>query len=188
LLDSIPKSLFAALFPFIDGFGRTLGATTLSFDVVLSHPLAAVRNSPFAMLFIATLTGAGGALFVPILGAFTSQWRLETPPWLVTLPTANVWGPTVSAAVYGALIDAHPAFRPLRSVLLALAGGLIENRDGPLLSPNEAKVVASLVHVAILAGATAYPSLKSLASTSTVNPPNGRPVGERREKGKGKKE
>jgi hypothetical protein len=179
LLDSIPPLVFAVLFPYIDGFGRTMGATTFAFDVVLSHPLPSVRNSPFAMLLIATITGAGGGLLVPAMGAFTTRWSYNTPPWLVGLPTVDIWGPPASAAIYGALIDAHPVFKPLRTALLVLAGGLIKDREGPLLLPDEAKVVASIAHVAFLFGAIAYPAWKVAVAKSRVTPPNGRPVGER---------
>lgn len=100
LILSIPQLPRDLGFSLIDGFSRTVGITTFGVDTVLSHPNEAIRNSPWAMILIATLAGGGGGLIVPAFRGFHADWQFTTPPWVKEGPGIDVWGATVIGYVY----------------------------------------------------------------------------------------
>ncbi|KAL8280789.1 hypothetical protein RQP46_006793 [Phenoliferia psychrophenolica] len=161
-LLSIPYYPREVMFSMVDGFSRITGITTFGVDTVLSHPNAALRTSPWAMILVATLAGGGGGLIVPSFRGFHADWSFATPPWVKDGPGIDVWGATVIGYVYSTLIDAHPVFRqvpdflfnkvPILSSLVHLPKGYLDSPGStPLLQPHEAKIACSLLLFSMLA-------------------------------------
>lgn len=128
-LPTLPRETFFCL---VDGFSRIMGMTTLGVDMVLAHPNNAVRNSPWAMVLIAFLSGGGGGMIVPAFRMFGPEWGFTATPGFIKagLPI-DVWSAGFIGYVYAlspssqlstrvhadtaplhsTLIDAHPFFR-----------------------------------------------------------------------------
>lgn len=146
----------------VDGFTRIMGITTLGIDTVLAHPNPALRNSPWAMVAVATLAGGGGGMIVPAFQGFGPEWSLAaTPAWVKNGPGIDIWGATVIGYVYAyvltrlsmkdcsdnrpylliysTLIDAHPFFRLLPAALfdnVPLLSSIIHLPKGYLTSKS----------------------------------------------------
>lgn len=120
LVLSIPSLPRESLFCLIDGFSRIMGMTTLGVDVVLSHPNQAVRNSPWAMVLVAFISGGGGGMLVPTFKLFGPSWGFtDTPAWVKNGLNIDVWSAGFIGYVY-ACVGRHPrdSFSP---ALLAAA-------------------------------------------------------------------
>ncbi|GAA6005650.1 uncharacterized protein JCM10292_006726 [Rhodotorula paludigena] len=162
LVLSIPSLPRESLFCLIDGFSRIMGMTTLGVDVVLSHPNQAVRNSPWAMVLVAFISGGGGGMLVPAFKLFGPSWGFtDTPAWVKNGLNIDVWSAGFIGYVYATLIDAHPFFRKPVAYLLthlpALRGFfdvpkayLTSPRHTVLLQPGEAKIFCSLLLASML--------------------------------------
>lgn len=97
-LPALPRELTFCL---VDGFSRIVGMTTFGVDTVLAHPNAALRNSPWAMVAVATIAGGGGGMIVPAFRGFHADWGLiSTPGWVKDGPGIDIWGATVVGYVY----------------------------------------------------------------------------------------
>ncbi|SGY13995.1 BQ5605_C010g06022 [Microbotryum silenes-dioicae] len=144
-LLSTPRLPRDLLFSTVDGFSRVVGMTTLGVDTVLAHPNPALRNSPWAMVLVATIAGGGGGMLIPAMKMFHADWGFDaTPAWVRDGPGVDIWGATVIGYVYAlvflqaehvekpltalvfalhdhsTLIDAHPFFRLLPKYLLTI--------------------------------------------------------------------
>ncbi|KAK4057327.1 hypothetical protein OIO90_001824 [Microbotryomycetes sp. JL221] len=176
MLLNLPKYPREIFFAMVDGFTRIMGITTLGIDTVLSHPNVALRNSPWAMIAVATLAGGGGGMIVPAFKGFGPEWSLaSTPGWVKDGPGIDIWGATVAGYVYATLIDAHPAFRalpnaifnrlPILNLFVKLPKGYLTNKaPTPLLPPDEAKIFCALMLGSMLAVRAARPLIASLSS------------------------
>lgn len=165
-IPTLPREIFFALF---DGFSRTVGATTFGVDTVLSHPNPALNSSPWAMVLISLIAGGGGGLVVPLLGVGKVEWGFNsTPGWIRDGPNVDIWGAALVGYVYATLIDAHPLFRILPSILFAQFPLLssfvtlpktyaLNKIATPLLQPHEAKIACSLMLGGILCGRIMLP-------------------------------
>jgi hypothetical protein len=100
-LLSLPYLPRETLFCLIDGFSRIMGMTTLGVDTVVSHPNQAVRDSPWAMVLIAFVSGGGGGILVPMFKMFGPEWGFTTTPSFVKdgLPI-DVWSAALIGYVY----------------------------------------------------------------------------------------
>ncbi|GAA5929433.1 uncharacterized protein JCM15063_004148 [Sporobolomyces koalae] len=180
LLLSLPDLPRETLFCLVDGFSRIMGMTTLGVDTVLTHPNQAVRDSPWAMVLIAFISGGGGGMLVPMFRLFGPDWGFTTTPAFVKdgLPI-DVWSAAVIGYVYATLIDAHPLFRIVPAYLFKHLPGfaqffhlpksyLTAARHTVLLQPAEAKVFCSLLLASMLfASRVAIPYFKSSRKLST---------------------
>lgn len=100
-LLSLPRLPREIAFATVDGFSRIMGITTLGVDVVLQHPNAALRTSPWAMIVVATIAGGGGGMIVPAFKGFGPNWGFtDTPSWIKDGPSVDIWGATVVGYVY----------------------------------------------------------------------------------------
>lgn len=140
-----------------------MGITSFGLDTVLSHPNNAVRTSPWAMIAIASIAGGGGGMIVPAFRGFHADWSFSTPPWVANGPGIDIYGATIIGYVYAyvssllqfrdgadggslcrTLIDAHPFFRSLPSLLLPsdlLPKAYLNSEiPTPFLSSDEAKM------------------------------------------------
>ncbi|GAA5836612.1 hypothetical protein JCM11251_002677 [Rhodosporidiobolus azoricus] len=178
-LPSLPRE---TLFCLIDGFSRILGMTTLGVDVVLSHPNQAVRNSPWAMVLAAFISGGGGGMIVPAFRLFGPEWGFTgTPVWIKNGMPIDVWSAGLVGYVYATLIDAHPFFRQLPTFVLqhlpqlkpwfnVSKAYLTSPRHTALLQPAEAKTFCSLLLAALLfTSRIALPLIRSTFTSSKAN-------------------
>lgn len=117
LILSLPTLPRETLFCLIDGFSRIMGMTTLGVDVVLTHPNAAVRSSPWAMVLVAFLSGGGGGMLVPMFGMFGPEWGFTTTPSFVKNGLSiDVWSAAFIGYIYAsALSPPFPSFPPCSS-------------------------------------------------------------------------
>lgn len=99
-LRSLPRVPLEIFFCMLDGFTRTMGATSLGLDAVLSHSDQGVRTSPWAMIVIATITGGGGGMIVPMFNIIQPNWAFVTPPFVRDGPNIDIWGATFVGYVY----------------------------------------------------------------------------------------
>ncbi|GAA5977926.1 hypothetical protein JCM11641_004335 [Rhodosporidiobolus odoratus] len=181
VLLSLPSLPRETLFCLIDGFSRIMGMTTLGVDVILSHPNQAVRNSPWAMILTAFISGGGGGMIVPALGLFGPNWGFTTTPgWVKNGMPIDVWSAGFIGYVYATLIDAHPFFRQLPAFILEQLpllkqvfnvpkGYLTSARGGSaLLSVGEAKTFCSLLlSLMLFTTRIVLPTLKALFGPSS---------------------
>ncbi|GAA6062154.1 hypothetical protein JCM10212_002366 [Sporobolomyces blumeae] len=179
LLLSLPYLPREVLFSLIDGFSRIMGMTTLGVDTVLSHPSQAVRDSPWAMVLIAFVSGGGGGVLVPLFNLFGPEWGFTKTPGFVKegLPI-DVWSAALIGYVYATLIDAHPMFRTVPSYLLRHLPGLTQlvdvpktyltsTRLTPLIPPAEAKIFCSILLASMLfTSRVVVPALSTRAKTN----------------------
>lgn len=101
LLLSLPYYPRELAFSAVDGFSRIVGITTFGVDTVLAHPNAALRNSPWAMVLVATIAGGGGGMIVPAFKGFHADWSFtSTPGWVKDGPGIDIWGATLIGYVY----------------------------------------------------------------------------------------
>ncbi|BGP48994.1 hypothetical protein JCM10450v2_004873 [Rhodotorula kratochvilovae] len=154
---SLPAFPRETLFCVIDGFSRIMGMTTLGVDVALAHPNQAVRNSPWAIVLVAFLSGGGGGMLVPAFRMFGPEWGfISTPAFVKTGLPIDVWSAGFIGYVYATLIDAHPFFRKpvayalthvpaLRDVFDVPKAYLSSPRHSALLQPGEAKIFCALL-------------------------------------------
>ncbi|GAA6032573.1 hypothetical protein JCM8097_004822 [Rhodosporidiobolus ruineniae] len=179
LVLSIPYLPRELLFCAIDAFSRIMGMTTLGVDVVLSHPNNAVRNSPWAMVLVAFISGGGGGMLVPAFKLFGPEWGFTTTPvWVKNGLPIDVWSAGFIGYVYATLIDAHPFFRVLPSFVLRHVPALKTVFDVPkayltsprhtaLLPAGEAKTFCSLLlFVLLFTSRLILPLLKSSPSSA----------------------
>lgn len=114
---------------FIDAITRTLSIVSL-LHVLASHPSVPLSTSPLAHLILSALAAAGGGILASVLGVSEpGGWTLKTPAILSEeasfLSTLDLSSAGVIAVVYSLLTDL-PAFRPLRTSLLAI---VLQNRS-----------------------------------------------------------
>ncbi|GAA5854161.1 hypothetical protein JCM8547_008249 [Rhodosporidiobolus lusitaniae] len=179
-LPSLPRESFFCL---IDGFSRIMGMTTLGVDVVLTHPNQAVRNSPWAMVLVAFISGGGGGMLVPAFKLFGPEWGFTaTPVWVKNGLPIDVWSAGLIGYVYATLIDAHPFFRVLPSIVVNHLPAirpwfnlpkayLTSPRHTALLSPAEAKTFCSLLLAFLLFSTRiALPLLKRTFASTPSSP------------------
>lgn len=78
-----------------------MGMTTLGVDTVVTHPNQAVRDSPWAMVLIAFVSGGGGGILVPMFKMFGPEWGFTGTPGFVKdgLPI-DVWSAAFIGYVY----------------------------------------------------------------------------------------
>ncbi|GAA5947775.1 hypothetical protein JCM3765_001078 [Sporobolomyces pararoseus] len=161
-LLSLPYLPRETLFCLVDGFSRIMGMTTLGVDTVISHPNQVVRDSPWAMILIAFVSGGGGGILVPMFKMFGPEWGFTTTPGFVKdgLPI-DVWSAAFIGYVYATLIDAHPLFRTIPAYVFKHLTGLAHfvnlpksyltnSRHTVLLQPAEAKIFCSLLLASML--------------------------------------
>ncbi|KDE06731.1 hypothetical protein MVLG_02927 [Microbotryum lychnidis-dioicae p1A1 Lamole] len=172
-LLSTPRLPRDLLFSTVDGFSRVVGMTTLGVDTVLAHPNPALRNSPWAMVLVATIAGGGGGMLVPAMKMFHADWGFDaTPAWVRDGPGVDIWGATVIGYVYATLIDAHPFFRLLPKYVLTIfpfgsnwfhlpKSYYVNPSPVPLLSNHEAKIFCSVLLSLMLCTRTLWPYLQS---------------------------
>lgn len=97
-LPSLPRE---TLFCLVDGFSRIMGMTTLGVDPVVAHPNQAVRDSPWAMVLIAFVSGGGGGVLVPLLNLFGPEWGFtKTPSFVKDGVPIDVWSAALIGYVY----------------------------------------------------------------------------------------
>lgn len=148
MIQATPRLPREMLFSMFDGFSRTMGATTMGVDAVLSHPNPLVSSSPWTMVLIGLIAGGGGGLVVPLFRIIEPEWGFtSTPSYIKDGPGIDIWGAALVAYVYATLIDAHPFFRLLPSILMKQVpfdvlpkAYLTATRATPLLPASEAKV------------------------------------------------
>ena len=100
-LPAVPREL---VFSTIDGFSRTVGITAFGVDAVRAHPNPALRDSPWAMIVVATLAGGGGGMIVPLFKGFGPEWGFTTTPaWVKDGPGIDIWGASVIGCVYASV-------------------------------------------------------------------------------------
>ncbi|GAA6002913.1 hypothetical protein JCM10207_001894 [Rhodosporidiobolus poonsookiae] len=179
LILSLPTLPRETLFCLIDGFSRIMGMTTLGVDVVLKHPQQAVRDSPWAMVLVAFISGGGGGMIVPAFRLFGPEWGFTgTPGWVKDGMPIDVWSAGFIGYVYATLIDAHPFFRrlpafvlthvpALRAIFNVPKAYLTSPRYTALLAAAEAKTFCSLLLFAMLfATRIGIPLIRSVLAPS----------------------
>lgn len=145
----------------LDALGRSLLLTTISFNIILSHPSPEISQNPFLLLITGWILTVPSASLTFALGLFEKEWKISTPGELKPggWKAVDFWIGPVIAFVYGGLTRAHPAFvRPFdfaRSMLFSQVGqdeGVYNAEHAGLIKPwagEDARSICAIIVAAL---------------------------------------
>jgi len=137
------KTVDTAL-PLLDAILRS-GSVCGAVNLAYTHPNPAIASSLFFQLFVGALASGGAGITTSTLGVWNSEWSFRTPPFLYggMVDTLDIWGGSLTAAVYGCLMGYHPAYEPYTRWLSGMGTKYVPGT--PLVSPLEARSVVIVV-------------------------------------------
>jgi hypothetical protein len=135
--------------------------TTVSFDLVQSHPDPKIASNPYLMILAGWLIVVPSGALTFSLGLFDNEWSFNCPAELKPggWKAVDVWVPGLIGWIYGALTKAHPVFtQPLDQLtsLIGLQSQISAKSVVPNWQKDEAKALCAVILTGLFAMRAIY--------------------------------